>query len=119
MGIFRTRFTSGEVSPGHRCSLPTSSPKPERMIKVLRTLPATVRDLNESWYERCLLWLEKGLTMLADAQLAETHTTAKADVDTYVALHKTDRTLGGRLILDAVTMHDSELARVTRTLRAV
>ena len=87
--------------------------------QVLRTLPATVRDLNESWYERCLLWLEKGLTMLADAQLAETHTTAKADVDTYVALHKTDRTLGGRLILDAVTMHDSELARVTRTLRAV
>ena len=85
--------------------------------EVLRTLPAAIRDLNNSWYERCLLWIEKGLAILTDAQIAETHKAAKADLAAYILKNKDDSTLGGRLVLDAVTLHDSEIMRITRTLK--
>jgi hypothetical protein len=63
------------------------------------------------------LWIEKGLAILTDAQIAETHRAARAELAAYVARNRGDPTLGGRLVLDAVTMHDSELARVLRTLK--
>jgi hypothetical protein len=85
--------------------------------QVLRTLAVTISDLNNSWYERCLLWLQKGLTILTDAEITQTHRSAKSDLAAFLSRESGDPTLGGRLILDAVTMHDSELTRVVRTLR--
>jgi hypothetical protein len=96
---------------------PYIAPATEADPQVVRTLPATIRDLNNSWYERCLLWIEKGLAILTDAQIADSHRAARAEVAAYVGENRGDPTLGGRLVLDAVTMHDSELARVLRTLK--
>jgi hypothetical protein len=86
--------------------------------ETLRALPETIRDLNNSWYERCLLWLTRGLNILTDTEIAEDHMAAKASVAAYLVQNSGDSTVGGRLVLDAATMHDSELARILRTLRA-
>lgn len=81
-------------------------------------LPTVVDDLNNSWYERCLLWLQKGLDILTPSQLAnEDYTTARNMLVRYVHNNINDKTLGGRLVLDAVTMHDSEQNRLLRTLK--
>jgi len=76
-----------------------------------------VRDLNNAWYTRCLEWLKMGLEILDDAHIADDHKVSRDAVLDYLEAHGTEPTLGGVLILDAVTVHDSELNRINRTLR--
>jgi hypothetical protein len=79
--------------------------------------PGVIRDLNNAWYGRCLDWLTMGLEMLDDAHVTADHRTSRDDVRSYLTKSAADRTVGGVLILDALTMHDSELNRINRTLR--
>lgn len=100
--------------------LPNSSVIESKDPQAIAALPRTISDLNNSWYARCLLWMRKGLEILSDAQVADPlHLTAKQALASYMAApaRQNDGTLAGRLILDAVTMHDSEQSRLKRTLR--
>ena len=79
---------------------------------------AVVRDLNNAWYARCLAWLKIGLEVLDDAHITTDHKTSRDAVLDYLKTHDREPTLGGVLILDAVTVHDSELNRINRTLKS-
>ena len=76
-----------------------------------------VRDLNNAWYARCLEWLKIGLDILDDAHITADHKASRDAVIDYLKTHSGEPTLGGVLILDAVTVHDGELNRISRTLR--
>jgi len=76
-----------------------------------------VRDLNNAWYAKCLEWLQVGLEILDDSRIAEDHKTSRDDVRKYLSVYKDDKTVGGVLILDAVTVHDGETDRINRTLK--
>jgi hypothetical protein len=76
-----------------------------------------VRDLNNAWYARCLEWLKMGLEILDDAHITADHKASRDAVLDYLKTRDKEPTLGGVLILDAVTLHDSELNRISRTLR--
>jgi hypothetical protein len=76
-----------------------------------------VRDLNNAWYSRCLDWLRLGLGILDDTNVAADHRASRDTVVDYITAHDGEPTLGGVLILDALTVHDSELNRISRTLR--
>jgi len=78
---------------------------------------AVVRDLNNAWYAKCLEWLQVGLEILDDSRIAEDHKTSRDDVGKYLSVYKDDKTVGGVLILDAVTVHDGETDRINRTLK--
>jgi hypothetical protein len=75
-----------------------------------------VRDLNNAWYARCLDWLRIGLEILDDGRIAPGHGQSRDAVRDYVKTHAGDPTVGGTLILDAVTLHDAELNRISRAL---
>ena len=79
--------------------------------------PGVVRDLNNAWYTRCLEWLKIGLEILDDAHITADHKASRDAVLDYLKTHDNEPTLGGVLILDAVTVHDAELNRISRTLR--
>jgi hypothetical protein len=79
--------------------------------------PGIVRDLNNAWYTRCLEWLKMGLDILDDAHITADHKASRDAVLDYLKTHDNEPTLGGVLILDAVTVHDAELNRISRTLR--
>jgi hypothetical protein len=79
--------------------------------------PGVVRDLNNAWYTRCLEWLKMGLDILDDAHITADHKASRDAVLDYLKTHDNEPTLGGVLILDAVTVHDAELNRISRTLR--
>lgn len=76
-----------------------------------------IRDLNNAWYERCLAWLKIGLEILDDAHITPGHRASRDAVAAYLKAHDTEPTLGGILILDAVTVHEPELNRISRTLQ--
>jgi hypothetical protein len=76
-----------------------------------------VRDLNNAWYARCLEWLKMGLEILDDPHITADHKASRDAVLDYLKAHASEPTLGGVLILDAVTVHDAELNRISRTLR--
>ena len=78
---------------------------------------AVIRDLNNAWYERCLTWLKMGLQVLDDMYIASSHRSSREAVAAYLRAHDTEPTLGGTLILDAVTVHEPELNRISRTLQ--
>jgi hypothetical protein len=78
---------------------------------------AVVRDLNNSWYARCLEWLQIGLKTLDDAHITADHEASRDAVLNYLAANKGDPTVGGVLILDALTIHDTEIKRISRTLQ--
>jgi len=78
---------------------------------------AVIRDLNNAWYASCLEWLRAGLDILDDAYIAETHKAARDAVRRYLHANRSDPTVGGILILDAVTIHASESDRINRTLK--
>jgi hypothetical protein len=73
-----------------------------------------IRDLNNSWRQKCSEFLFLGLDVL------EGHT-ANADYEgTRRAVRKylrDDRSAPATLILDALTVHDSEAARIDRTVK--
>jgi len=72
---------------------------------------------NNAWYARCLEWLKIGLEILDDAHVTADHKASRDAVLDYLKTHDGEPTLGGVLILDAVTVHDGELNRISRTLR--
>ncbi|MBC7928494.1 MAG: hypothetical protein H7039_22860 [Bryobacteraceae bacterium] len=76
-----------------------------------------IRDLNNAWYERCRAWLKMGLEILDDAHIAPGHRASREAVAAYLKAHDTEPTLSGILILDAVTVHEPELNRISRTLQ--
>jgi hypothetical protein len=79
-----------------------------------------IDDLNNSWYEKCFEWLEIGLDALDDAHIAADHKASRDAVRTYLTQNKgTDKvpTVGGVLVLDALTVHDTEIKRISRTLQ--
>lgn len=79
--------------------------------------PGVIRDLNNAWSARCREWLTIGLEIVDDRHVAANHRTSRDAVHEYVRSHATEPTLAGNLILDALTIHDSELNRIARTLR--
>ena len=76
-----------------------------------------VRDLNNAWYERCRQWLEIGLEILDDSRITTDHRASRDAVLEYIRRQGSDPTLGGVLILDALTLHDSEANKISRTLQ--
>jgi hypothetical protein len=78
---------------------------------------AVVRDLNNAWYEKCLEWLRTGLDILDDLRIAEGHRPSRDAVRRYLSANHSDPTVGGILILDAVTIHAGESDRIGRTLK--
>jgi hypothetical protein len=76
-----------------------------------------VRDLNNAWYARSLEWLTLGLEILDEGHLAPSHAESHEAVRAYLKTHASDTTVGGILILDALTLHEPEVNRIARTLR--
>ena len=76
-----------------------------------------VCDLNNAWYERCRQWLEIGLEILDDSRITTDHRASRDAVLEYIRRQGSDPTLGGVLILDALTLHDSEANKISRTLQ--
>jgi hypothetical protein len=78
---------------------------------------AVIRDLNNAWYAKCLECLKVGLEILDESHISEGHKASRDAVSKYLSAHKADKTVGGVLILDAVTIHAGELDRISRTLK--
>jgi hypothetical protein len=76
-----------------------------------------IRDLNNRWYEKCLEWLKLGLTVLDDAHIETKHASSRDAVAKYLTDHGSDPTVGGVLILDALTLHRPEVDRLNETLQ--
>jgi hypothetical protein len=78
---------------------------------------AVIRDLNNSWRAKCAEWLGLGLRMMDDAHVADDHKSARDALRSYLASHSADKTVAATLVLDAVTVHESESVRIGRTLK--
>ena len=76
-----------------------------------------VRDLNNAWYAKCIEWLQAGLAILDDTRIRDDHRAGRDAVSRYLDAYRTDPTVGGVLILDAVTVHAGEIDRIGRTLK--
>src|SRR5262249_39318914 len=76
-----------------------------------------VRELNNAWYAQWLGWVKIGMVHHNDGAKTGRHKARRDAVRDYQKTHDKEPTLGGVLILDAVTIHDSELNRISRTLR--
>ena len=79
---------------------------------------AVIRDLNNAWYRKCLEWLNLGLDILDKRIINTSHAASRAAVKKYLTDNSQDSTVGGVLILDAVTIHESDGNRIDRTLRS-
>jgi hypothetical protein len=77
---------------------------------------AVIRDLNDAWSERCGEWLSIGLDVLDAPHLAAGHVASRDAVRQFLLERQGDRSVGGNLVLDALTVHDSEMNRIARTL---
>jgi hypothetical protein len=78
--------------------------------------PGVIRDLNNAWYDACAKFLTAGLQILDDDHIAEDHRVSRDAARTYLTSNK-GTTVAATLILDAVSMHESETDRISRTLR--
>ena len=79
---------------------------------------AVIRDLNNAWYEKCLVYLKLGLEILDEEHITdEPHKTGRKHLKEYLDRNESDKTVGGTLILDAITVHEGELERISRTLK--
>ena len=76
-----------------------------------------IRDLNNAWYAKCLDWLQTGLAILDNSHIMEDHQASREAVSRYLNANRADPTVGGVLILDAVTIHAGEIDRFSRTLK--
>lgn len=82
---------------------------------------AVVRDLNKSWRRACHDYLKLGMAILR-TRVSSTHKDTMRTVEEYFTKNsntdsdRTDRSVASTLILDALTIHDSELNRILRTL---
>jgi hypothetical protein len=77
---------------------------------------AVVRDLNNSWCAKCDEYMRLGADVLATASLSEDHEPARDALRTYLQTSASDKAGAATIVLDALTIHDSESARVGRTL---
>jgi hypothetical protein len=78
---------------------------------------AVIRDLNNSWRAKCAEYLALGVQLLDDAHIADDHMVAREGLRSYLASHSSDKTVAATLVLDAVTVHESESVRIARTLK--
>ena len=77
--------------------------------------PGVIRDLNNAWYDACAKFLTAGLQILDDDHIAADHRVSRDAARTYLTSNK-GTTVAATLILDAVSMHESETDRINRTL---
>ena len=75
-----------------------------------------IRDLNNSWYDKCAEFVTLGLKILDDEHIAPDHKTSRDAVRAYLDANKGSATVAGTIMLDALTLHDSETERINRTL---
>jgi hypothetical protein len=87
------------------------------MSKPTRGEDATVRDLNHQWYRKCTEWMTLGLEILEDSQIVPEYKKSRDAVKVFLAANRNNPTVGGGLVLDAVTIHESETVRIGRTLK--
>ncbi|MGW1194824.1 hypothetical protein ACWD4B_03025 [Streptomyces sp. NPDC002536] len=78
---------------------------------------AVIRDLNSSWQDKCAEWLALGLDVLGQEGVTVDHQESVTAVRNYLDTHSRDKSVASVLILDAVTIHESETNRIARTLR--
>ena len=78
---------------------------------------AVIRDLNNSWRERCSEFLALGVQMLDDAHVVDDHKAARDGLRSYLSSNSADKSVAATLVLDAITVHASEADRIDRTLR--
>ena len=78
--------------------------------------PGVVRDLNNAWMEKCRDWLAIGLEVLDEAPVSTSHRSSRDAVVEFLHARAGDPSAAGNLILDALTIHDSELNRLARTM---
>ena len=78
---------------------------------------AVIRDLNNSWREKCQEWILEGLKVLDNDHVAQTHKDALKALNAYLENNKNDKSVAATLVLDAVTVHESESLRIGRTLK--
>lgn len=78
---------------------------------------AVLRDLNSSWRDSCTEYLHLGLQIMDDAHVNEDHQAARDAVSKYLSINAKDQSTASTLILDAITVHESEAQRIFRTLR--
>jgi len=76
-----------------------------------------IRDLNSSWRAQCAEHLDFGAQILDDAHIADDHKAARDRLIEYLSSNVSDRTAASTLMLDALTVHESESARINRTLK--
>lgn len=77
-----------------------------------------INDLNYAWCLSCKEFLETGLAILDDAHIEQSHIKARDALCAYLNAADGDES-AAMLILDALTIHDSEANRVDRTLRTL
>jgi hypothetical protein len=78
-----------------------------------------IRDFNAKWRTQCREWLTLGLDVLSPQVITDDHVAAKAAVQSYLGSHGVDPTVAATIILDALTVHESESTRVARTLKPI
>lgn len=76
-----------------------------------------LRDLNNAWHARCRDWLMTGLKVLDDGRITPNHRASRDAVRRYLTDRSSEATAAGNLILDALTMHDAEVNRISRTVQ--
>jgi hypothetical protein len=78
-----------------------------------------INTVNNRWRIECKQHLELGVKVMMQEEMSfvsETHHERLVLLDKWLRARANDMSAGANLILDAVTVHDSETARVTRTL---
>ena len=77
---------------------------------------AVIRDMNNSWCEKCGKYLRLGAEVLSTAIVSTDHLAALDALDGFLQASAADKAAAAMIILDALTIHDWEQARVGRTL---
>ena len=76
---------------------------------------AVIRDLNNSWCEKCDAYMRLGAEVLSTASMSSDHVAARDALRSYLQANATPAA-AAMIVLDALTIHDTEQARVGRTL---
>ncbi|MEU8571101.1 hypothetical protein AB0C51_22620 [Streptomyces pathocidini] len=79
---------------------------------------AVIRDLNNSWQDACAEWLALGLKVLDQSAVTNDHQASVTAARKYLDANSRDKSVASVLILDAVSIHESEMSRISRTLNA-
>ena len=77
---------------------------------------AVIRDLNNSWCVKCDEYMRLGAEVLSTAIVSTDHVAARDALGGYLQASAAEKAAAAMIILDALTIHDTEAARVGRTL---